>query len=59
MSFVTIASEKTVIFLWAQMKMHLRLRHETVRHFGRKERLGKVFVLYHTAHPLEASYKGG
>jgi len=47
--FRKTSTGKAVFFLWAQIKSHLRLQHETVWHFESK-RSGKVTVLRHGVH---------
>jgi hypothetical protein len=47
MSFMKISQEKAVLFLWAQMKLHLRVYPNPVWHFESKECLGVVCVLHH------------
>jgi len=35
---------KLGLFLWAYMKLRIRLHHDTVRYFERAERLSRVYV---------------
>jgi hypothetical protein len=41
MGSLTMDARTTVLFLWAQIKLLLRVYRETVRHFASHERLSK------------------
>jgi hypothetical protein len=51
-----ICTGKVVLFAWAQMKLHLLVYRETVRHFERKESVGKVCALGRRVH-VQFCYK--
>ena len=45
-------ARKATLFLWASMKLHLHISHESVQYFDGKKSTGNVRALYHTVHHL-------